>query len=115
MLKGWTGLSLDLAFRDGDLGSNSLLALGDSMRVAVRPLADILADADVPGVDLLKVDVEEFEDRVLCPFIRDASPRLLPAAIILEHCSRADWQEDLMGELARAGYREKARRQVAAG
>ena len=46
---------------------------------------------------------------MLCPLIRDGPRRLLPVAIVSEHCSVADWREDLMGELARAGYCVKAR------
>lgn len=95
---------LDLAFGDRDLGSSSLLAKGPFVRVPVRPLSDMLASICVRSVDFMKVDVEGYEDRVLCGFLRDAPARLLPSALVIEHCSRGEWSHDLLGELGRAGY-----------
>ena len=50
----------------------------------MRPLLDIVRDADFPRVDALKIDIEGMELPVLTHFIEHADPALWPAVIILE-------------------------------
>lgn len=73
-------------------------------RVPVRPLLAILSEARVESVDIMKLDIEGYEDAALLPFLRTAPQTLLPHAIIIED-SRDRWQGDLMARLAESGYR----------
>lgn len=97
-------------FADGgnNAGGASLLkeaGVGRSMTaVRVVPLAAALETRDVGRVDLLKIDVEGFEDEALLPFFRSAHPRLWPQHILLETARSSFWKEDLGGFLAGAGY-----------
>lgn len=74
-----------------------------SARVPCRTLLDVLSSVHVDAVDAIKIDVEQFEDRVLAPFFRNAPPRLWPALLIIED-SRLSWKLDLIGMMTERGY-----------
>lgn len=92
-----------------NMGQSSLLVgqrgagTCEVVRVRVRRLADLLAETGFTRIDVLKIDVEGYEDRVLVPFLETAPDAVLPAVIIMED-SAADWQADLAGALRRKGY-----------
>lgn len=89
------------------LGQASARPLGDSKAVAVpmRPLLDILRGVAPERVDLLKVDVEGFEDEVILPFFEAAPSACWPKAIVLEHCHRDRWGRDCEPAILKCGYR----------
>lgn len=101
---------MDFALEESNMGGSSLqlnrAARGGKtiFKVPVRTLQGLVADAGFEHVDAIKIDVEGFEDKVLIPFFRAAPPHLYPKAVILE-ANVDSWHGDLMGELARAGYR----------
>ncbi|WP_428674951.1 FkbM family methyltransferase [Roseibium sp.] len=72
--------------------------------VKVRPLTAIAEEAGLNRIDVLKVDVEGFEDRVVLPFLRHADKGLWPRVILLETNCRPYWSEDCLIELATRGY-----------
>ncbi|MEP3046938.1 MAG: FkbM family methyltransferase [Roseibium sp.] len=72
--------------------------------VEVRPLTMITDDLGLTRIDVLKVDVEGFEDRVLLPFLRHADKSLWPRVILLETNCRPYWTEDCLPELANRSY-----------
>jgi FkbM family methyltransferase len=72
--------------------------------VPVRPLLDVLAENDVTEIDLLKIDVEGFEDRALMPFFRKADRGLWPRALLIEHINASLWAEDVLGFMITNGY-----------
>jgi FkbM family methyltransferase len=73
--------------------------------VPMRPLLALAEDAGLTRIDLLKLDVEGMEERVLGAFFADAPERLWPAAMIVEDELSARWSGDLRGVLDRCGYR----------
>jgi FkbM family methyltransferase len=73
------------------------------IRVPVRPLLAVVEEAGFDHIDVLKVDVEGYEDRVLMPFLATAPEALMPAAVIIEDSSDV-WQADLAGALRERGY-----------
>ena len=73
--------------------------------VPLRPLADCLAEAGFDTVDLLKVDVEGLEDRVIAPLLQtEGAPR--PRLIYVEVEHQGIWAYPLLEVLAEAGYTE---------
>jgi len=72
--------------------------------VKVRPLTAIADEHGLKRIDVLKVDVEGFEDRVVLPFLRHADKSLWPLVILLETNCRPYWTEDCLSELANRGY-----------
>jgi FkbM family methyltransferase len=102
---------LDL-WSDGgsNIGHTSLLKEGTSNakvseRVRVTPLLRVVQDRGIPHIDLLKIDVEGFEDRALMPFFRSAPRSLWPKHLLIETVHHAIWRDNLTGFLEANGYR----------
>lgn len=79
-----------------------------SVKVPVRRLLDIVADAGFDGIDIMKLDIEGYEDAVLNLFLDTAPETLLPGAIIIEE-SPGRWHTDLLARLEKSGYRIRHR------
>jgi FkbM family methyltransferase len=98
---------------DGDnLGASHVVsgaASANAIKVPSLRLARILADAGIANVDALKIDVEGFEDRVLTGFFKEAPPALWPAAVVIEHLSRDEWQDDCIADMRSRGYADAGR------
>ena len=90
-----------------ELGGASACRLENAaqINVPVRPLLDILEVSGVAHVDLVKIDVEGFEDEILLPFFETAPIALWPRAIVLEHCHKDRWRADCVAALIALGYR----------
>lgn len=74
----------------------------DGLTVPVRPLADVVTEAGLEAVDLLKVDVEGLEDRVICPYLASDAPK--PGLIYVEIAHDGTWEMPLLERLSEAGY-----------
>lgn len=97
----------------GNIGNASLLReVGggrDAVTIRLRALADVVAEEKLERIDLLKIDVEGFEDQALLPFFDAAPEALRPLHLLLETVHRHLWRDDLMAALAAAGYEEAGR------
>jgi FkbM family methyltransferase len=95
---------------DGDnLGASHVVmgaASASAIKVRSRTLQHILGDAGASKVDALKIDVEGFEDRVLTPFFKQAPQALWPGAVVIEHLSRHEWQDDCIADMLAKGYKQ---------
>jgi FkbM family methyltransferase len=90
----------------GRIGQEYTAALApQGVEVALRPLADCLAESKFAKVDLLKVDVEGLEDRVIAPLLKIAGG-VRPRMIYVEIEHQANWRYPLLDILAQAGYSE---------
>ena len=100
--EGVLGLHMDAS----NLGGSSLVRDhgGPSTPVRVRPLVDVLNEAGIAGIDILKIDIEGAEDRALLPFFDQAPESLWPRILIIER-SQESWGSDLLGRLRTEGYR----------
>jgi FkbM family methyltransferase len=95
---------------DGDnLGASHIVSgerAGHALRVPSLRLLRVLEDTGAERVDALKIDVEGFEDRVLTGFFAEAPQRLWPRAVVIEHLSRNEWQDDCIADMLARGYAE---------
>jgi FkbM family methyltransferase len=80
-----------------------------AIKVPSLRLMRILAESGAANVDALKIDIEGFEDRALIPFFKEAPPSLWPSAVVIEHLSRGEWQQDCVADMIARGYREAGR------
>jgi FkbM family methyltransferase len=97
----------------GNVGGASLLDAGTAgggidITVAVRPLADILAQEGVRHIDAAKVDVEGYEDRALLPYFDHAHKERWPRTVMIETVLRDRWERDCLAELTGHGYERAA-------
>lgn len=93
-------------YESDNAGRSSLVPFegsGQARPVAVRPLADMLAEEGVVPATL-KIDVEGFEDQALLPYFEGAPATAWPRAIAIETLHRGAWQKDCLQELFQRGY-----------
>ncbi|MHA7898934.1 MAG: FkbM family methyltransferase [Henriciella sp.] len=76
-----------------------------TLDVSVIPMLDLLTQCEAEKLDLLKIDVEGFEDGILFPFFESAPNALHPKAIVMEACHAGRWDRDCEALLLEHGYR----------
>src|SRR5262245_14541818 len=89
----------------GDEGSQSLLPNGKGRRVPIRRLASLLQEHAISKINLMKIDVEGYEDHVLPPYLTVCAPDRGPQSSIIEHVFRQRWSVDCMNLCQARGYR----------
>jgi FkbM family methyltransferase len=90
-----------------NLGASHVVSGQGDVRAIPVPsfrLQRILDDAALERVHALKIDIEGFEDRVMTTFFRQAPQSLWPRAIVIEHLSRNEWQDDCIADMRARGY-----------
>ncbi len=96
----------------GNIGGASLLAQtqgeATGTPVTVKPLADILQEQSMPRVDVIKVDVEGYEDRALLGYFETSPEERWPVTVMIETVLRDRWERDCLDFLAQHGYRRAA-------
>ncbi len=81
----------------------------EGISVKISTLMDIVASAGVDHISALKIDIEGHEDKALKPFLQAAPRAMLPRAIVIEHTSNSDWDDDILALLTQTGYTEASR------
>lgn len=79
---------------------------GSATEVAMAPLLALVQRANLDRIDMLKIDIEGYEDRALVPFLRTAGHALWPRLILIEKDHAARWETDCLAALRDAGYRD---------
>ncbi len=93
-----------------NVGCNSLSdALGEDVKgggfdVPVTTLHAALGKLGVRRIDVLKIDVEGFEDRALLPYLQDAAPAEWPDYVLLEKTHQSLWSADLIAAFKARDY-----------
>lgn len=93
----------------GNEGENSLHSHGEhsceaAVSVDVVPLSNILLMANVTAIDILKIDVEGYEDEALLSYFKSAMPERWPERIAMETSQADRWRQDVVQELLSLGY-----------
>lgn len=94
-----------------NIGHTSMLKAGTSnpkvsVTVPVVPLPEILREQNIHSIDLLKIDVEGFEDQALAPLFESGEKTLFPKHILIEVAHQHLWQVDLFKLFESLGYEE---------
>ncbi len=76
-----------------------------TIEVPVTTMLALLEKAGALKLDLLKIDVEGFEDGILFPFFETAPEALYPNAIVMERCHAGRWKRDCEALLLSHDYR----------
>lgn len=105
----------ELQVCDGDMGQSGLIApvSGPRVNVPVRTMQDVLAGFGIGHTDVMKVDVEGFEDRAIIPLL-NGPKTLWPHAILIEILHAYLWRESCIVALQEVGYKikEKTRNDI---
>lgn len=91
-----------------DAGQSSMVVQDvgkDVIEVEIRPLAEVISTLKIKDIDVMKIDVEGMEDRVLRPFFENVSPQLYPKMLIIEDHHKAYWRWDVIDWMLAHGYR----------
>ncbi|MEO0465125.1 MAG: FkbM family methyltransferase [Pseudomonadota bacterium] len=102
--------TLPLTVHDDDLGGGSFVNTSASTKdlqhktVTVRPLLELIRSAKMPRIDVLKIDVEGYEDESLVPFFETVNPSLFPRTILMEVTHSHLWKRDLWAVLETHNY-----------
>jgi len=97
----------------GNIGGASLLSGAEgaaevTVPITTRPLKSILEGAGVARPDIIKIDVEGFEDQALLPYYEMAEPASWPATVMVETVLSERWETDCVSFLRERGYEERA-------
>lgn len=82
---------------------------GEALGIECVPLLDLLMEAGINSVTVMKLDIEGFEHRVLHRFLADAPRGLWPEHVIVEAHAVKSGDDDPVEVLSRHGYRLAAR------
>jgi FkbM family methyltransferase len=82
---------------------------GERIPVPMLPLGDLLRRENISHVDVMKIDVEGFEDAVLQAFFEKEDRALFPRAVAMEHCNSDRWRWDCVAHMKKLGYAEAHR------
>ena len=98
--------TLTISTPDSAGQASARVSEGDpTIDVPVTPMLDLLNACDTQKLDLLKIDVEGFEDGILFPFFATAPANLYPKAIVMEACHAGRWERDCEALLLSKGYK----------
>ena len=90
-----------------DMGSGSQVTTSDednnTFKASIIPLVKLLADEDVQSIDILKIDIEGHEDKVMDPFFTFAPESLYPDCVIIEN-NVNEWSTDCIAQMTELGY-----------
>lgn len=103
----------DLHLDPDNLGASSTLAhmprsggqakTDEVLRIACKPLRQILEEQGITRIDAMKLDIEGAEDAAVVPFLATAPDTLLPSLLVIEN-SEEIWTLDVVGALRARGY-----------
>ncbi|MEP3275519.1 MAG: FkbM family methyltransferase [Stappiaceae bacterium] len=75
-----------------------------SKSVPVRPLKSVLSGEKIIKIDVMKLDVEGFEDKVLLPYLAALDQNNWPDVILIETNCKDVWDTDAVRFLEEHGY-----------
>ena len=102
----------DLYLSKVDLGSSSVLdekGNSDKIRIKILPLDVFIKRESVGRIDVMKIDIEGFEDKALFPFFKTLDKKYYPRLILMEDSSQKNWDKNILEWLLNNEYNIVAR------
>jgi FkbM family methyltransferase len=104
--------TMELRLSHIDMGSSSIVNSklnSNKIKIKIIPLSELLKKEGITKVDVLKIDIEGFEDRALFPYFKTLDKKLYPRLILMEDSSQTYWERNIFEWLLANGYRVLAR------
>ncbi|MDB4040046.1 FkbM family methyltransferase [Methylophilaceae bacterium] len=98
---------LELRVSHKDMGGSTILnnnLNSDKIKIDIMPLEDLLRKEGIDKVNVLKIDIEGFEDRALFPYFEKLEKKFYPELILMEDSSQKEWQRNILEWLLANGY-----------
>ena len=98
---------IELRLSTQDMGSSSLVnknLSGQTIKIKMMKLHTVLKKERVARIDVLKIDIEGFEDKALFPYFKSIKKINYPKLIVMEDSSQKDWDENILGWLVTKHY-----------
>jgi FkbM family methyltransferase len=100
--------SMTLHVIEDSLGGSSMKAgngkATKQVNVEILPLTTMLADQAITKADIIKIDIEGLEDKVLFPYFKSIKDDQYPSMIIIEDNSD-EWDDNILQWLLDNGYK----------
>tara|TARA_B100000767_G_scaffold10818_1_gene10541 strand:+ start:495 stop:2288 length:1794 start_codon:yes stop_codon:yes gene_type:complete len=99
--------SRDLYLSLVDLGSSSILGKKNSVnkiRIKILPLDVLIRREAITRIEVLKIDIEGFEDKALFPYFKTLDKKHYPKLILMEDSSQNNWDNNILEWLLANGY-----------
>ncbi|MCM2562813.1 FkbM family methyltransferase [Lutimaribacter sp. EGI FJ00015] len=81
----------NLEIRRDDVAMVNVVADEAGGAIPIRRLDSVLAEMGVTRVDVLKIDIEGFEDKALAPYLAQAQGDMIPRRIVIERAGPQDY------------------------
>ena len=97
----------DLYLSKVDLGSSSIIGENNSLekiKIKIVPLDVFLKRESVCKIDVMKIDIEGFEDKALFPYFETLDKKIYPRLILIEDSSKSNWDKNILEWLLMNGY-----------
>ena len=101
-----------LTIADNDFGSSSIVdhSVGaQHISVPILTLFEILKTEGVGMANIIKIDIEGMEDRVLFPYFKMIKQESYPKLIVMEDGINSLWERDILSWLLANGYKTTER------
>lgn len=76
------------------------------IEIGIQPLTEVLAKQKIRQIDVLKIDIEGYEDQALVSFFEQAKKGLWPKHVLIEVAHRHLWEVDIVEFMLERGYKE---------
>lgn len=98
--------AISLRVPASNFGAATIVGGTSGMPVRMMTMAAAMQAAEVHHIDVLKIDVEGYEDRVLLPYLHSMPRAVWPKRVLIETVHASSWRTDCVAALENVGYRE---------
>ncbi len=99
--------TVSLQISKSELGSSAIgknISSTETIEVQQKPLKRALQEFNEVHADIIKIDIEGYEDKVLFPYLNSLKKEHMPSLIIIEE-NKKDWNFNILDWLETNNYR----------
>ena len=76
----------------------------NKIRIKILPLDVLIRREAITRIEVLKIDIEGFEDKALFPYFKTLDKKHYPKLILMEDSSQNNWDNNILEWLLANGY-----------
>lgn len=94
-----------LAIPDTNYGEAHVSDTNEGIEITIKSLKSVIKEHSLQKINVLKIDVEGYEDRIMQTLFSNVSKQYWPKAIIIEHVNSDEWQWNPITFALENGYK----------